>query len=62
LYQKFQFFSTAGICGNVQIGDENIFNIRSTVIPLVKIGNNNLIQAGMVVDKDITIPKEINNE
>lgn len=47
------FFSTAGIAGTVTIGDNNYFGIRSTVIPHVKIGNNNIIQAGMVVDKSI---------
>jgi sugar O-acyltransferase (sialic acid O-acetyltransferase NeuD family) len=51
--ENFNFFSTAGICGRVYIGSENIFNIRSTVIPSIKIGNNNVVQAGMVVDKNI---------
>ena len=46
-------FSTAGLCGHVEVGDENTFNIRSTVIPHIKIGSRNLIQAGMIVDKDI---------
>lgn len=45
------FFSTAGIAGRVSIGDDNFFGIRSTVIPHVSIGNMNLIQAGMMVDK-----------
>lgn len=47
------FFSTAGIAGRVLIGDNNFFGIRSTVIPNVTIGNQNVIQAGMVVDKSI---------
>lgn len=47
------FFSTAGIAGRVLIGDYNFFGIRSTVIPHVTIGNKNLIQSGMVVDKSI---------
>jgi len=47
------FFSTAGIAGRIEIGDNNFFGIRSTVIPHVSIGNNNIIQAGMVVDKSI---------
>jgi len=47
------FFSTAGIAGRVSIGDDNFFGIRSTVIPHVTIGNQNLIQSGMVIDKSI---------
>ena len=47
------FFSTAGIAGTVTIGNDNYFGIRSTVIPHIKIGNNNVIQAGMVVNKSI---------
>ncbi|NDP28761.1 MAG: hypothetical protein GZ087_15270 [Flavobacterium sp.] len=46
-------FSTAGIAGRVRIGDNNFFGIRSTVIPHVLIGNDNVIQAGMIVDKNI---------
>jgi sugar O-acyltransferase (sialic acid O-acetyltransferase NeuD family) len=47
------FFSTAGIAGRVSIGSDNFFGIRSTVIPYVNIGNGNIIQAGMMVDKSI---------
>lgn len=47
------FFSTAGIAGRVLIGDNNFFGIRSTVIPNITIGNQNVIQAGMMVDKSI---------
>lgn len=47
------FFSTTGIAGRVSIGDNNFFGIRSTVIPNVVIGNQNIIQAGMMVDKSI---------
>ena len=47
------FFSTSGIAGWVTIGNNNYFGIRSTVIPHVKIGDHNVIQAGMVVDKNI---------
>lgn len=47
------FFSTAGLSGRIIIGNDNFFGIRSTVIPHVKIGSNNVIQAGMVIDKDI---------
>lgn len=47
------FFSTSGIAGRVTIGDNNFFGIRSTVIPKVIIGNRNVIQAGMVIDKNV---------
>ena len=47
------FFSVAGIAGSVKVGDNNYFGIRSTVIPGIEIGNNNVVQAGMVVDKNI---------
>jgi len=50
---SYNFFSTAGLCGHVEVGDENTFNIRSTVIPHIKIGSRNIIQAGMIVDKEI---------
>jgi len=49
----FNFFSTAGLAGNVTIGNSNFFGIRSTVIPDRVIGNENTIQAGMIVDRDI---------
>lgn len=48
------FLSTAGLSGNVIIGDTNFFGIRSTVIPSVKIGSHNTIQAGMVIDKNVS--------
>jgi sugar O-acyltransferase (sialic acid O-acetyltransferase NeuD family) len=47
------FFSTTGLAGKVEVGDNNFFGIRSTVIPSVNIGSGNTIQAGMVVDKDV---------
>lgn len=47
------FFSTAGIAGRVSIGDNNFFGIRSTVLPSISIGKDNVIQAGMVVDKKV---------
>ncbi len=50
----FNFLSTAGLAGNVTIGDKNFFGIRSTVIPSVSIGINNTIQAGMVIDKNVS--------
>ncbi len=46
-------FSTSGLAGNVKILDNNFFGIRSTVLPKVSIGNWNVIQAGMIVDKSI---------
>lgn len=47
------FFSTTILCGHTTVGDENFFGVRSTVVPSVKIGDRNTIQAGMVVDKNI---------
>jgi sugar O-acyltransferase (sialic acid O-acetyltransferase NeuD family) len=46
-------FSTSVLCGHVKIGDDNYFGVRSTVIPHVSFGNRNVVQAGMVVDKDV---------
>ena len=39
--------------GYVKIGDENLFGTNSCTIPGVKVGNNNKITAGMVVNKPI---------
>lgn len=47
------FFSTAGIAGTVKVGNNNYFGIRSIVIPGIEIGNDNVIQAGMIVDKNV---------
>ncbi len=47
------FFSTTGIAGRVVIGDNNFFGIRSTIMPSISIGDFNVIQAGMIVDKSI---------
>ena len=47
------FFSVAGVAGTVTVGNNNYFGIRSFTIPGVVIGNNNTIQAGMLVDKDV---------
>jgi len=47
------FLSVAGLDGSVKIGSNNYFGLRSTVIPGVEVGNNNVIQAGMVVDKNV---------
>src|SRR5450432_2669180 len=46
-------FSTAGLSGNVTVGDDNFFGIRSTVLPNISIGDRNTIQAGMIVDKEV---------
>jgi acetyltransferase-like isoleucine patch superfamily enzyme len=48
------FFSTAGLSGNVNVGNRNYFGIRSTVLPHVSIGDSNVVQAGMIVDKDVS--------
>jgi UDP-3-O-[3-hydroxymyristoyl] glucosamine N-acyltransferase len=50
---SYNFFSTAGLAGNVSIGSSNFFGIRSTVIPNVTVGDRNTIQAGMVIDKNV---------
>jgi len=47
------FLSAAGISGNVKVGDNNLFGLRSLAIPRIEVGNNNVIQAGMIVDKSI---------
>ena len=47
------FFSVAGVAGSVKVGNNNYFGIRSFAIPDVEIGNNNVIQAGMTVDKNV---------
>lgn len=50
----YNFLSTAGLAGNVKIGNKNFFGIRSTVIPSITIGSENTIQAGMVIDKNVS--------
>lgn len=47
------FFSTAGIAGRINIGNNNFFGIGSKVIPHVIIGDRNTIQAGMIVDRNV---------
>ena len=47
------FFSKAGIAGHVKIGSNNYFGIGSVVIPHTVIGDNNLIQAGMTIDRSV---------
>ena len=51
---KCNFLSSAGLSGHVEIGDGNFFGIRATVIPHIKIGSLNTVQAGMIVDKDVS--------
>jgi sugar O-acyltransferase (sialic acid O-acetyltransferase NeuD family) len=51
---NYNFLSTAGFSGNVKVGDRNFFGIRSTVIPSISIGSDNIIQAGMTIDKDVS--------
>ena len=47
------FFSVAGVAGTVTVGNNNYFGIRSFTVPGVTIGNNNVIQSGMLVDKNV---------
>ncbi|WP_422080657.1 hypothetical protein [Ulvibacterium sp.] len=47
------FFSVAGLAGSVKVGNNNYFGIRSFTVPGVEIGNNNVIQSGMLVDKNV---------
>jgi acetyltransferase-like isoleucine patch superfamily enzyme len=46
--------STTILCGHAKIGNDNFFGIRSTVVPCITLGSRNVIQAGMVVDQDVT--------
>lgn len=47
-------FATTILCGHVKVGDDNIFGIRSTVTPKIYIGSRNIIQAGLVVDRNVS--------
>ena len=47
-------FSNTTLTGHVKVGDNNFFGIRTTVIPGITIGNQNIVQAGMIVDKDLS--------
>ena len=42
------------ITGHTQVGDFNFFGVSSGTKPLLKIGNFNKIQAGIIVDKNIS--------
>ena len=50
---NYNSFSSVVVCGYCHIGDNNSFYIKSTVAPSVTVGNNCIIQAGMMVDKDV---------
>jgi len=51
---KFNFISP-NVCfsGFSEVGDGNLFGINSATIPNIKVGNNNKIMAGMVLDKNV---------
>ena len=49
----YNFFATSLLCGHNIVGDDNYFGIRGTTLPEISIGNRNVIQAGMIVDKNI---------
>lgn len=48
-------FISPNVCfsGFTKVGDSNLFGINSATLPEIKIGNNNKIMAGMVLDRDI---------
>lgn len=48
-------FISPNVCfsGFTDIGDGNLFGINSATIPGIKVGNNNKIMAGMVLDKNV---------
>jgi sugar O-acyltransferase (sialic acid O-acetyltransferase NeuD family) len=48
------FLATTSLCGHVTIGDDNYFGIRATVLPYVSAGCRNIVQAGFLLDKDIS--------
>lgn len=50
---SFNSFSSVIVCGYCHIGDNNSFWIKSTVVYSVNVGSNCVIQAGMVVDKNV---------
>jgi carbonic anhydrase/acetyltransferase-like protein (isoleucine patch superfamily) len=47
------FAGNVGIAGFASVGDDNFFGMNSAVIPEKTIGSKNLIQAGIVVDRNI---------
>ena len=50
---NYNFFSTCLLCGHTSVGNDNYCGIRSTMIPSIKIGDRNVIQAGMIIDKNV---------
>ena len=50
---NYNFFATSLLCGHTSIGNDNYCGIRSTTIPSITIGDRNVIQAGMIVDKNV---------
>lgn len=48
-------FIAPNVCfsGFTQIGNENLFGINSTLLPEIRVGNNNRIMAGMVIDNNV---------
>ena len=48
-------FISPNVCfsGFTEVGDGNLFGINSATIPGIKVGNNNKIMAGMVLDKNV---------
>jgi len=50
---SYNFLSSAGLSGNARARDANFFGIRATLLPEVCVGSDNIIQAGMVLDKDV---------
>lgn len=49
----YNFFATSLLCGHNTVGNDNYFGIRATTIPDIVVGNRNIIQAGMIVDKNV---------
>lgn len=48
------FLPTSLFAGDTKLGDNNSLGIRCTSIPSIKIGNNTVIKAGMLIDKDVS--------
>lgn len=51
---KYNFISP-NVCfsGFTIVGDENLFGINAATIPVIKVGNKNVIAAGMTLNKDV---------
>lgn len=50
---NYNSFSSVIVCGYCKIGDNNSFFNRASILPSVNVGNGCVIQAGMVVDKNV---------